>query len=335
MSDAAARAAFLKDWLAAEGGSVRFDQWMRQALYHPALGYYTSGIRDIGGARADFSTWPARSHELGRAVARWIRARRWKFRGQPLIEIGPGNGALAAAVLRSFHFWNRPRLALVETSPVLRAIQAAACGRRASWHEAPASALEESQGGALIFSNELADAFPCRVFRREPVGWSELHIGIQSGHPSPEWKPAPNLPSSTVFERNWPAGQVVEIHESFRDWLASWCGLWRRGRFLIVDYGAPDAASLYHRRPSGTLRGYFRHQRLCFPELLEGFGRRDLTADINFADLRLWAQELGLRTSRPLPLHEFLAVPAREDLEPFLVLEIEAGAEGLREPGEA
>ena len=51
---------------------------------------------------------------------------------------------------------------------------------------------------ALILSNELVDAFPCRVFEKRPDGWRELALRIEDGRVMEEWVSRP-LPDSTVF----------------------------------------------------------------------------------------------------------------------------------------
>ena len=61
---------------------------------------------------------------------------------------------------------------------------------------------------------------------------------------------------------------------------------------LTIDYGAA-IPGLYHRRPSGTLRAYAHHQRLTGPDVYASFGRRDITADVNFTDMENWARDLG------------------------------------------
>jgi SAM-dependent MidA family methyltransferase len=58
---------------------------------------------------------------------------------------------------------------------------------------------------------------------------------------------------------------------------------------LTIDYGSENG-DLYHRRPHGTLRGYFLQQRLEGRALYQYPGRRDLTADVDFRDLAAWAK---------------------------------------------
>jgi SAM-dependent MidA family methyltransferase len=86
-----------------------------------------------------------------------------------------------------------------------------------------------------------------------------------------------------------------------KDWRASW----HRGRMLTIDYGGP-IETLYDRRPRGTLRGYFRQQRVDGAEIYERAGHQDLTADVNFANLIGWGESLGLTAAPLLSQREFI-----------------------------
>lgn len=283
-------------------GEIRFDRFMQQALHDPERGYYARRIRAVGG-RGDFTTAPMVSGVLGRAVGAWV-ARALRDTGcRDLIEIGPGQGTLAAAVLDCLPWslrW-RVRLHLVETSGPLRENQRQTLGRRARWHAHPREALAACGGRAVMFSNELVDAFPVRRFQLADGGWRELALAFgPDGGAREVLRPAEPLPGSSVFRQDHAAGQWVEVHDSYREWLAGWLPDWRAGRMLTIDYGAP-AATLYHRRPRGTLRGYLHQQRLEGPDCYRHPGRQDLTADVNFTDLTEWTEPwAGLVALTPL-----------------------------------
>ncbi len=279
---------------------------MRRALHDPQHGYYARRIRGVG-RRGDFTTAPMISDTLARAIAIWA-ARAMRETGcRDLIEIGPGEGKLAAAVFNHLPWrirW-RARLHLVETSAPLVEIQKEQLGRRARWHDSPAAALAACKGRAVIFSNELVDAFPVRLFEKRSDGWREIAVsfnaaGIATESPLP---PAP-LPASSVFSETHQPGQRIEVHDSYRRWLSDWLPLWKSGRMLTIDYGAP-VQTLYQRRPRGTLRAYLFHQRLEGPAIYQNAGRQDITADVNFSDLIDWSEpwttDVKLRT-----LEEFI-----------------------------
>jgi len=269
---------------------IPFEEFMRRALHDPQSGYYARRIRGVGKS-GDFTTAPMLSEALARAIAAWaVRAMR-ETGCRDLIEIGPGEGKLAAAVFKHLPWrtrW-RTRLHLVETSTPLTQIQKEHLGRRTSWHDSPAAALAACKGRAVIFSNELVDAFPVRLFQKQTEGWREIAVSFDaSGIASESSLPPGLLPPSSGFSAAFPAGQRIEVHDSYRRWLSEWLPLWKAGHMLTIDYGAP-AETLYQRRPRGTLRAYLFHQRLEGPAIYQNVGRQDITADVNFSDLADWS----------------------------------------------
>jgi len=264
---------------------------MRQALHDPQRGYYARHITGVG-RRGDFTTAPMLSAAPAKAIAAWAATAMRATGCRNLMEIGPGNGTLAAAVLSHLPWsarW-RVRLHLVETSAPLAALQRRMLGRRARWHQTPAAALAACAGRAVIFSNELVDAFPVRRFQHTPAGWRELAVACDPAGAIREslLPPAP-LPPSSAFAGPHPPGQWIEVHDSYRRWLAEWLPQWRAGRMLTLDYGA-TAATLYQRQPRGTTRAYLFQQRLDGPAIYQNPGRQDLTADVNFTDLLAWSE---------------------------------------------
>lgn len=270
------------------GGSIPFERFMREALYHPRLGYYSANICDVG-ARGDFSTSATLGDRLGRSMAAWItaRSRELGWKSITVIEIGAGNGVLARCILRHLGWWRRLHTdyMIVETSPRLRELQQRALGRNVSWQPSVKEALKASCGQALILSNELVDAFPCSLFSKGEEGWEELGVRIGEGGSLSEVSLGMTA-SDPWFEPlgKLPTGQRVERFDSYTAWLDEWAPLWTQGSMLTVDYG-DLAANLYARRPGGSLRAYWKHRRFTGIEIYARFGRQDLTADVNFSDL--------------------------------------------------
>lgn len=291
------------NWPWKSHGSLRFDRFMELALHDPEHGYYARRIRGVGRG-GDFTTTPMLSPALGKAVAAWAGEAMMATGCRDLIELGPGEGVLTSAVMRELSWWRRirTRFHLVERSVPLRAKQAALLGKRVVWHDSVESALEACGGKACLYSNEFADAFPVRRFRREAGAWSECFVD-----PAEEWRTCDGLPDSSLFEVPFAAGQIIEVAESYHHWLQGWLPRWKAGRMLTIDYGA-EAESLYGRRPRGSLRAYLMQQRIEGPGIYENPGRQDLTADVNFSDLRRWsgpwAETLRLVTQREF-LHPF------------------------------
>jgi SAM-dependent MidA family methyltransferase len=287
------------------GGAIPFERYMAEALYNADFGYYASRIRTVG-RRGDFSTMATLDTSLARAMAKWIH----NSRARHIIEVGGGSGQLARDTLRALGWWARRHITLhiVEISRPLRdAQQKLLRGFRVAWHETVPSALEAASGEAHIFSNELPDAFPCRIFELSAQGWMELHVRIQAGAIHEILQPC-DPPDSTALAYPFPIGQRVEVHQSYRHWLNHWAPAWKSGAMLTIDYGDTMPA-IYQRRPAGTIRGYACHQLLTGPEILQSPGRIDLTADVNFTDLEKWGTELGWHTTEHTSLADFLPQP--------------------------
>jgi SAM-dependent MidA family methyltransferase len=316
-----AAGAFLRDLQNELGGSIPFERFMREALYHPTFGYYSARIHTVG-RRGDFSTMATLDRSLAEGIGGWIE----KHNARDILEVGAGTGQLALDILASFGWWKRLRLHyhIVEVSKPLRDAQKKLLrGRRVTWHESLPSALDTISGRAHIFSNELVDAFPCRVFERTDTGWQELHVRIEDGRCHEILKPC-TIPDSTVFQQTFPVGQRVEVHESYHRWLQDWSPKWKSGAMLTIDYG-DTMPGLYHRRPAGSLRGYAAHQVLTGGDIYQAPGRCDLTADVNFSDLETWGNKLGWRCQSQSMLVNFLQpnLPSRfqSAAEAFRVLE--------------
>jgi len=320
------------------GGWVSFEQYMRTALYDEGFGYYTAGIRNVG-RTGDFSTAAAPDSLLGRALARWARRERQKLRGRMwhLIEIGGGNGDLAATILHRLGFLGRLGLTyhLVEISQPLQKLQEAKLRRfRVRWHTSTEGALGACNGVAVVFSNEWVDATPCRRFCRNLEGWQELGAALEAGkirECTRAIKPGvgENLTSSAFDEGSGRSGQVVEVHGAFRCELEKIAANLIRGSLLTIDYGDHFPA-LYHRQPRGTARGYFHHQRVDGAEIYSRMGKQDLTADVNFTDLENWGALAGLKTTRFETQRDFILrhlgnIPAANTHEARLLDPVGAG----------
>ncbi len=307
---------------------IPFEQFMAQALHDPQHGYYARRITGVG-RHGDFTTAPMLSDAPAKAIAAWaVRAFR-EFGCRNLIEIGPGEGTLAADILRHmpWHTRFRTKLHLVETSAPLAEQQRKLLGKRATWHSSPQQALTACGGNAILYSNELVDAFPVRRFQKTDLGWQELavHFDEQKRAHESLLSPAP-LPDSSSFLASHPLGQWIEVHDSYRRYLSEWLPHWKSGRMLTIDYGS-TAESLYHRRPRGSIRAYLLQQRLEGSAIYGNPGRQDITADVNFTDLQNWSRP-WIGEQKITSFREFLQCPRAEGLtdpngagDAFLVLD--------------
>ncbi|MEM8549216.1 MAG: SAM-dependent methyltransferase [Verrucomicrobiota bacterium] len=286
------------------GGQASFERFMADALYHPKEGYYTQHVRNIGRG-GDFSTSSALSPVLGEAFAHWVLARREeRFFGQPcaLIELGPGNGSLMRSVTESLERrfgFSGMELFAVETSPVFRAVLPRAVpGHRIEIFDTLKQALDACEGRALVYSNEFPDAFPAVQLRWEEEAWQEVFLRTASGEPEEIL-----LSRELAYDAEAPTrvreGLKLFIHASYHRWLQDNLKALRHGVMLTIDYGR-----FY---PSSECRAYAAHQRYeDAPEIYADMGQRDVTCDVNFADLQRWGEQQGLTTNSLQPQAAFL-----------------------------
>ncbi|WP_347440276.1 SAM-dependent methyltransferase [Rubritalea sp.] len=291
---------------------------MQYALHDPHHGYYARKIRTVG-HEGDFSTTATLSPTLGIAIAdrasQWLKNNPGSFH---LIEIGAGDGSLAKSIIDALPFLYRLKLHyhIVETSEPLTKVQQAKLKKsRVSWHTSPRPAIKACNGRAIIFSNELVDAFPVRILQREGNNWKELHWDGKQEY----FQDLDTLPESSSLIPSHPEKYRVEIHEAYREWLEEWITAWREGELITIDYG-DTYPEIYHRRPQGTIRAFLLHQNITGPEIYQNIGRQDLTADVNFTDLIEWGEELGLEMVSLSTQSEFLEPHSRGTTQDLYLL---------------
>jgi NADH dehydrogenase [ubiquinone] 1 alpha subcomplex assembly factor 7 len=289
-------AAALRARIGAEG-PLRLDAWMGACLGH----YYAT--RDPFGARGDFTTAPEISQMFGELVGLWL-AQVWADQGRPdpfvLAELGPGRGTLMRDALRAASrqagFAAAARLWLVETSPALRAAQAALLPQ-AHW----AARLEDLPAGPLfLVANEFFDALPIRQFQRADVLWRERHVGVEGFvWAAPRGDAAldarfPGLPDGAIAEVS-PQAEAVAAHVGARIAAGG-------GAALLVDYGAWDGHG-------DTLQATAGHAPA---DPLDRPGEADLTAHVRFRPLAAAARPARAYGCAPQGLFlERLGVTAR------------------------
>jgi NADH dehydrogenase [ubiquinone] 1 alpha subcomplex assembly factor 7 len=291
--------ALIAQRIAAEG-PMPVAVFMALCLGHREHGYYAT--RDPLGAAGDFTTAPEVSQMFGELVGAWL-AQVWLDQGAPapftLAELGPGRGTLMADALRVAGrvpgFRAAARVWLVETSPALRARQAAAlAGWAPRWADA-ADALPELP--LLLVANEFFDALPVRQFLRVGFGWRERVVQCIGG--ALAFGLGPVRPEAALERRFGavPDGATVEVSPA-GEAVARAVG--RRvaangGAALVVDYGAWEGTG-------DTLQAVRAH---AFADPLAAPGEADLTAHVRFRALA-GAAGPGLRVSGPARQGSFL-----------------------------
>ncbi len=238
-----------------------------------ANAHYYAHAEAIG---RDFVTAPEVSQMFGELVGAWL-ADLWQRAGRPavrLVELGPGRGTLMRDMLRAMAVAGlAPPVHFVETSPRLRALQAAAVPG-AMFHDDLAALPDDAP--LLVVANEFLDALPVTQFERNALGWVLRTVAAEGeGLAMRAIEPVKlamipeavrEAPEGAVHERNFAAEQVAA---TLARRLAA-----QGGAALLVDYG--------HEGPAlgDTL------QATCAgvpAPPLEALGAGDLTAHVDFA----------------------------------------------------
>lgn len=301
-----------------EAGPLTFRDWMSAALYDKHEGYYQRRGAERWGRAGDYRTAPERSALFAATFARYF-TRLYEELGRPsvfhLFEAGGGAGRFAHGVLRTLHrdaphVYERLRYVFDEAGADSRhraAEMLAPFAERVEFRRA--AELCDKLDRAVVFSNELLDAFPVHRVILRGGRLLESYVGLRDDDSFAFVEAEPSTPRlAEYFERLGVAleeGQVAEVNLEATDWLNAVAKVIGNGFLITVDYG-DEAAALYgapHRR-RGTLRAFRRHglaeDVLCEP------GGQDLTTTINWTQVIADGKRAGLRTPSLERLDGFL-----------------------------
>jgi SAM-dependent MidA family methyltransferase len=301
----------VRDEIVARSGAMPFARFMELALYCPNLGYYETK-RDTVGRRGDFYTSVSVGSLFGELLAyqfaEWLAALKKSSRPLRIVEAGAHDGQLARDILTWLEA-NRPavfeRLEYSIMEP---------CVHRREWQRdtlecfagkirwlASVDALTPSSIKGVIFSNELLDAFPVRrlgwdankkkwfewavAVAGERFAWTKLELADN------ELPPAGLSPSLLdVLPDNF----TTETSPAATAWWQMAARSLSDGKLMTSDYGLDQEEFYMPSRLNGTLRAYYRHH--FSDDLLANVGEQDLTAHVNFSEVRSAGEGAGLTT---------------------------------------
>jgi SAM-dependent MidA family methyltransferase len=298
-SDALAASHALQRQIAAEiaqqGGAIAFDRFMELALYAPGLGYYSGGAAKLGAA-GDFTTAPEMSTLFGAALAR-VAAAIIAQSAPNILEFGAGTGKLARDVLTALAAGGVQvdSYAILELSGELRARQQEALKDfpQVRWLDDFPPAFS-----GVVLANEVLDAMPVKLVRKDADGWRELLVTVTDG----AFAFTPGVPDAALAARiahqipdhdQLPEGYLTEVHALACGFMASLAHMLAAGKgaAILLDYGFPAHEYYLDQRSSGTLMCHYRHHAHPEPFYLPGL--QDITAHVDFTAMALAAQDAG------------------------------------------
>ncbi len=319
-------------------GPIAIDDYIDACSWDEEFGYYAT--RACIGARGDFITAPEVSQIFGEIVGAWC-AVVWKQMGAPssfeIVEAGPGRGTLMADAARVLvgvpGISDAVRIRLVEPSAVLTDVQKRnlqSCRLELHW---TADDFGDGDRSVIFFGNEFLDTGPLTQWVKTNDGWRWRGVGLDDVGKL-TFDIVPNTRIADHLDTLWPQAEIGDIAESLRPDL--WLQLFKdtaQGQpmaALLIDYG-------YTENSLGdtfqAVRGHKYEHPLTSP------GEADLSAHVNFQDVKKEASDLGFAVDGPVTQAEFLgALGAVErasrlmDQNPTKAAEIEAGVARLMAP---
>ena len=285
---------------------ISLSEYMKMCMTHPKYGYYTKKYPI--GFKGDFITSPEISQMFGELIGLWI-VKVWMDHGKPsnfsLVELGPGNGTLMAAILRATknipEFHKSLKITLVEISPALQKLQKKVLKNyQINWK----NKLNKLPNiPTTIIANEFFDAFPIEQYIFKKSKWLEIIVSLKNfkNKNSNEFcfglkkiaKPPEEL-SSLNNEEN----QIYEVSPEIKKniiYLSKHLKK-NRGACLIIDYGKNNNLG-------STLQSIKNHK---YSNPLENQGESDLTSLVNFRAIKDYAENYNLVVTDLVDQGDFL-----------------------------
>jgi SAM-dependent MidA family methyltransferase len=263
-------------------GPISFARFMECVLYHPQLGYYSTGRAAIGRG-GDYFTNVSVGPIFGTLLAaQFIEI--WERLGQidnfVIVEQGAYDGQFAHDALSAIRksapkMFETVRYQIVEPFPVLQDRQSEKLrdfGKKISWQES-LSELDPFIG--VHFSNELLDSMPLNL-RCKAVGLDgDQFVFVES-----------------------PDSMDAKPNESQLDWVDTVAAKLRRGFVIVFDYGFSGNEF------REVIQTRAQHRLLDSP--FEQIGEADISVHINWTDIAERAEATGLRVVDFTDQHHFI-----------------------------
>ena len=262
-------------------GPISFARFMKEALYHPEHGYYSSGRATIGRG-GDYFTNVSVGPLFGTLLAaQFIQI--WERLGQvddfTIVEQGAHDGqfahdALDAIRARAPKMFETVRYQIVEPFPILQGRQSETLrdfDEKVSWRK---SLADTDRFIGIHFSNELLDSMPVNL-RKKSVGLDgEKFIFVEN----------------TGSDDSPP-------NQSQLDWIDDLAVKLERGFVIAIDYGFSRSDF----REVAQARAQHRHLDSPFEQI----GAADISVYINWTDIAERAEANRLRVAGFTDQHHF------------------------------
>ena len=272
---------------------ISFDKFVDIALYHKKTGYYMK--KNPFGKDGDFITAPNISILFSEMLAIWCIAF-WEHLGCPkkinIIELGAGNGEMMYQMIKVFERFNKFRESsnyfILEKSQFLKKIQKKKLNsHKITW----LNSINKLKNGPNIFlANEFFDALPIKQFIKKNNKWYEKSIKKNNINKFEFVNVITNIKNlEKKIEINLSKNQkIIEFSPltyKYLNIISKKINTFQGG-LLIVDYG------YLQKKMKDSLQSVYKHN---FNNVLNNFGKSDITYNLNFFLLKKIVKKLNLK----------------------------------------
>ena len=308
-----------------------FSDFVELVLYHPEFGYYARGESPVG-REGDYVTSPVLSpvfsYGLGKLCREFLS--RTGDAVSQVVDVGCGDGVLIRALADQKRLTaeaQRAQSFFGVDRKLGRAVPETGVAYVSSLNDIPPA------DARLIISNELFDALPFARLVQRGEHLHELWVTERDG--ALDWT---EHEANARYEEYFAERGIKLDDGQFADVSLEWSALYdelcrftKRGLIVTFDYGLPQSKLFRGRmRRFGTAAAYSK-QRVS-RDLLINPGEQDLTAHINFDDLRRTGEAHGFETLFfDIQAKFLLALGATEHelLKPIGEVSIDSAEEGV------
>ena len=273
---------------------LTIDKYIDQALYNNKFGYYMKN--NPFGKKGDYITSPNISILFSEMIAIWIISF-WKNLKCPkkfnLIELGSGNGEMIKQILNTFEKFplikKSCKIHILEKSIYLKNIQKEKLKKKnIKWLK---NLNELSRNPSIFIANEFFDALPIKQFIKKNKKWYERNVEFSKFN---EPKFIDTLTDIKKLEKK--IGFKISYKQNFIEFspllnkylkTVSKKIKFNGGGLLIIDYG------YFKKKMKNTLQSVLNHR---YNNVLNNFGKADITYSINFNLLKKIIKKLDLKT---------------------------------------
>lgn len=280
-------------------GPITFADFIYYTLYHPELGYYSSGKAKIG-KKGDFYTNPHVSSAFGEVIGIFIEKaiNHLETSSFTILELGAGKGYLALDILNYLStkndLYKSINYIIIDkninnsyTNTLKNHLNKIKIFNNIS-------ELDNNLKG-LVISNELFDSLPFHRIIYQNNQFKEIYICCENNK-FKEIKGDLSICDIKNYLNNYNLKPVdskqIEVNLLAKEVFKDIDGCLDKGYILTIDYGYLAEEYFSNDRINGSFRCFHKHTINDNPYI--NIGNQDITADVDFTNLIRCGTQLGL-----------------------------------------